>query len=347
MKITKLFTLSLIGSFLLHSCSSDDNNDIVEPTPPESAAYTNGVFVVNEGSQSTGTVSFLDAASTSIENNIFETVNPEMDLGKFVQSMFFDEDNAYIIANGSNLITVVDRYTFEYKGQVDSGLNIPYYGVVYDGKAYVTNLADFSTGTGDFIAVIDLTSLEVEETVVAGTYLDFVDEEDGVIYVEGASFGTGNAVHAFDPATNSITKTYTTVEGVNSFEIEGEQLFALSSSQLQVFNLDSGEETYHIDFPEEVNSARNLVFENDMFYFTSGLAVYGLAETATTFPEESLFEFTDVITLYAFDVEDGFIWTGDAKDYASAGTVRIYNNSGELENEFEVGVNPNSFYFID
>ena len=87
MKITKLFTLGLLGSLLLNSCSSDDDNNFVEPTTPtegdngpseptptEDAAYTNGVFVVNEGSQSAGTVSFLDAANTSIENNIFETV---------------------------------------------------------------------------------------------------------------------------------------------------------------------------------------------------------------------------------------------------------------------------------
>ena len=73
----------------------DQNNE-------EEDKYDYGVIILNEGAQSSGSLSYLNEELTSIENNLFETVNPDMDLGKFLQSMFFDDANAYIISNGSN-----------------------------------------------------------------------------------------------------------------------------------------------------------------------------------------------------------------------------------------------------
>ncbi|MDT0649163.1 YncE family protein [Autumnicola edwardsiae] len=346
MKINKFLAFTaLTGSLIFSSCSSDD--DFNEPEPQPEGGYSEGVIILNEGSQSQGTVSFLDEEFSSVENNIFESVNPGMGLGGYLQSIFFDGDLAYIISNGSNLITVVDRYTFEYVASVDSGLNIPYYGVAHNGKAYVSNLAGFDTGEDDYIAVIDLETLEVEQTLVAGTYLDKVLEEDGLIYVQGSSFGNGNSVHVFDPSSNSISYTFTTNQGLSSFEIEDDNLYALSGSQLQVFDINSHEEISTINFPEDITSPQNLDIEDDMIYFTASKSVYMMAEDATEFPEESLFDLDEVTTLYSFEVEDDIIWTGDARDYSSAGAVRLYSLSGELMNEFSVGINPNSFYFND
>ncbi|WBL20944.1 YncE family protein [Zunongwangia sp. HRR-M8] len=362
---------AIAGSLFFSSCSSDDDfivgsgNDneepveepeepveepeepVEEPEEPETLPYEDGVIVLNEGNMAAGSVSFLNEDLSTVENNIFKTVNPDLELGGYLQSIFFDGDLAYIISNASNIITVVNRETFEYKGVVDSGLNVPYYGAVYNGKAYVSNLADFNTGEDDFIAVIDLETLEVEETIVAGTYLDGIEEENGLIYVQGSSFGNGNSIHVFDPATNSISNTFTTNAGLNSFEIEDDHLYALSKTELQVFDLNTNEEIRTIDFPEEITSAQNLVIEDDTIYFTAVGAVYSMAKDAIDLPETSLFSLDGVTTLYAFDVEDDMIWTGDAKDYVSGGAVRVYSLSGDMMHEFNVGLIPNSFYFND
>jgi len=362
MKITKLFTLGLLGSLLLNSCSSDDDNDFVEPTTPtegdngpseptptEDAAYTNGVFVVNEGSQSAGTVSFLDAANTSIENNIFETVNPEMDLGMFVQSIFFDDENAYIISNGSNLITVVDRYTFELVGQVDSGLNVPYYGVVYNGKAYVSNLAGFDEGgADDYVAIINLENLEVEETVIAGFSIEEVEEDNGLIYFEGTNFGAGNSIEVFDPNTQSFTRSIPTNDALNSFEVDNNMLIALSTSKLEKIDLSTDAVISEIEFSENITGAKNLDIENGLIYFTSGTSVYQLNQDFEEEPTEALLSYESTSQfgqMYGFEVEDEFIYLSDAADFASNGTVRVYTLSGELVNEFTAGVGPNGFYF--
>ncbi|WP_300438885.1 DUF5074 domain-containing protein [Christiangramia sp.] len=346
MKNTKLFILGLAGSFLLNSCSNDDDT---LPELPD-GDYREGVLISNEGSQSAGTVSFLDAANTSIENNIFETVNANMDLGKFVQSVFFDAENAYIISNGSNLITVVDRYTFEFKGQVDSGLNIPLFGTTLNGKAYVSNVADFGTSDDDFIAVINLETLEIEETVVAGTYLSEVKEANGLIYVEGAAYGTGNSIEVFDPASGTFIKSIPTNSALNSFEINGNNLFALSSAELEQIDLSSDAVVSEIQFSENLTGAKNLDIENGSIYFTSGTSVYQLNQDFTEEPTEALLSYestSDFGQMYGFEVENGFIYLSDAGDFASDGTVRIYTLSGDLVNEFTAGVAPNGFYFND
>jgi len=351
MKITKLFALGLAGSLFLNSCSSDDDNDFDETIPEEETAYANGVFVVNEGSQSSGTVSFIDAGNSTIENNIFETVNTGMDLGKFVQSIFFDEDNAYIISNGSNVITVVDRYTFEFKGQVDAGLSVPYYGVVYEGKAYVSNLASFDLGgADDFVAIIDLENLAVEETIVAGFSIEEVQEDNGLIYFEGTNFGTGNQIQVFDPSSQTFTKSISTNDALNSFAIEGNTLFALSSTKLERIDLSTNAVVSEIEFSEDFSGLRNLKMEDDMIYFTSGTSVYQLNMDFEEEPAEAILSYestSDFGAMYGFDVEDGFIYTSDAGDFASNGTVRVYTLLGEFVNEFTAGVGPNSFYFND
>jgi len=347
MKITKAFMLGLVGSFLFNSCTTDDDDmpDVI----PE-ASYSNGVLILNEGSQSAGTVSFLDAANTSIENNIFEAVNPEMDLGMFVQSIFFDNENAYVISNGSNLITIVDRYTFELKGVVDTGLNVPLFGAVSNGKAYVSNVADFGTAEDDFLAVIDLVNFEVEEKIVAGTYLSEVKAENGLIYVEGAAYGTGNSIEVFDPNSQSFTRSIPTNSALNSFEIAGNTLFALSSTKLERIDLSTDAVISEIEFSENITGAKNLDIEDGLIYFTSGTSVYQLNQDFEEEPTEALFSYESTSQfgqMYGFEVEDDFIYLSDAADFASNGTVRVYTISGELVNEFTAGVGPNGFYFND
>ncbi|CAL66060.1 YncE family protein [Christiangramia forsetii] len=347
MKITKLFILGLVGSFLMNSCTTDDDDmpDVVAEDD-----YSDGILILNEGSQSAGTVSFLEADYSSIENNIFESVNVDMDLGLFVQSIFFDEENAYIISNGSNLITVVDRYTFEFKGAVDSGLNVPLFGAVSNGKAFVSNVADFASAEDDFIAVIDLVNLEVEETVVAGTYLSEVMVDNGLVYVEGAAYGAGNSIEVFDPASLTFTKSIPTNNALNSFAIEGSSLFALSSTKLERIDLNTDTVISEIEFSENFPGVNNLDIENGMIYFTSGTSVYELNQDFEEEPTEALLSYESTSQygqMYAFNVEDQYIYISDAGDFASNGTVRVYTISGGLVDEFEAGIAPNGFYFND
>jgi len=112
------FLVIAISALVIISCSSDDDNP--QPVIPD-GDYFNGVLILNEGGSAGGSVSFLGADQQEVVNDIFADANDGEGPGLFLQSIFFDDEKAYIISNGSNIISVVNRYTFELLGTVDSG----------------------------------------------------------------------------------------------------------------------------------------------------------------------------------------------------------------------------------
>ncbi|WP_283641010.1 YncE family protein [Mesonia mobilis] len=356
MKLTKFLMGAFIGSILLSACSDDDDftGEIDEPL----GTYDNGILVLNEGSQTAGTVTYVSQDLQTSEQAIYQFVNEGDDLGNYVQSIFFNDDLAYIISNGSNLITVVNRYTFELVGKVDSGLNIPYYGVVYNGKAYVTNLADFSTGDDDYLAVIDLETLQVEETVIIGNYADTLIEEDGLIYIENSNYSIDNGgISIFNPTTNTVENTIETyaeseevTSTLNSIEIEDDFIYALSADRLEKFNLNTLTLESTILLSYEGGSAANLDIEDDQIYFTVGTSVYRMGINAEEAPEEAVLTYNSNSAygvMYGFEVEDNRIYIADGGDFGSDSFVEVYDLQGNLLNNITVGVGPNGFYFND
>ncbi|MAO35884.1 MAG: quinoprotein amine dehydrogenase [Zunongwangia sp.] len=357
MKLTKFLVGAFIGSILLSACSDDDDftGEIDEPL----GTYDNGILVLNEGG--TGTVTYISEDLQTSEQAIYQAVNSGDDIGAYAQSIFFDDDLAYIISNGSNLITVVNRYTFELVGKVDSGLNVPRYGVVENGKAYVTNQADFSTNEDDYVAVINLQSLEVEQTVVIGNAVEFIEEEDGLLYIQNATYGTGNHISVFNPTTNQVENTfeiYTDPEATNppdlgsldSFEIEDGFIYALSADRLEKFNLNTLALESTILLSYEGGSVANLDIEDDQIYFTVGTSVYRMGINAEEAPEEAVLTYNSNSAygvMYGFEVEDNRIYIADGGDFGSDSFVEVYDLQGNLLNNITVGVGPNGFYFND
>ncbi|WP_289023886.1 DUF5074 domain-containing protein [uncultured Salegentibacter sp.] len=345
-RISKLLSMALIGGLLLNSCSSDD--DIVDPDGPQAEGdYTNGFFVLNEGSQAAGTLTYISEDLQTIEHNIYQNLNENDDLGFFAQSIFFEENLAYIISNGSNLITVVDRYTLELVGKVDSGLEVPMYGVVKNGKAYVTNQASFSTTTDDYIAVIDLETLEVEENIALNNVGGKIIEEDGLLYVQNSLYRLGKDISIINPTNNTVEKTFITNKGLADFDIEDGLIYALSKSKLEKIDLITGEIISSIELKQE--KANKMEIENDKIYYTVNEGVYVIGKGDETEAEEPLFEYesrSGSLRMYGFNVEDDRIFIADG-NFASNSFIEVYNLDGELIKNIEVGVGPNGFYFND
>lgn len=342
MKINKLALLALLGVLLLNSCSNDD--DALEPLPE--GDYTDGFFVLNEGSfGSGGSVSFISDDFTTTTNEVYKVVNPEAeDLGLFTQSIFFDDTRAFIISNGSNKITVLDRYTFDYIEVIDSGLAVPRYGEIIDGKAYVTNQNDFGTGEDDYVAIIDLDTYSVDDTVLIGNKIDKLIEEDGLLYIQGSAFGEGNSINVFDPVNQSVVETYNTAPGLNSFDIEEDVIYAFTSAGLQTIALGSGTVNTQIEFSEDFKDASYLTIENNIIYFIVGTSVYQSILSASEEPDTPLLSYSGSYA-YGFAVEDDRIYIADGGDFSSDSFVEIYNTSGTLLENITVGIAPNGFYF--
>jgi len=339
------FLVIAISAFAIISCSSDDDNP--QPVIPD-GDYFNGVLILNEGGSAGGSVSFLGADQQEVVNDIFAEANDGQGPGLFLQSIFFDDEKAYIISNGSDLISVVNRYTFELLGTVDSGLSVPRYGTVLNGKAYVTNLVEFSTDQDDYVAVIDLETLEIEETVIVGGAAEYIVSIFGDIYIQNASFGNGNTISKLNPISNTITETLQVGDGLNSIQVYNQKLYALDSEGVKRIDLGTFTVETEINKPEALTSVSNLRIENDQFYYTSGTAAFTTSISSSELSSEAIFDYgsdSAFGSFYGFEVNEGQIYVGDAADFASNGSVFIYSLEGQLVKEFNVGLAPNSFYF--
>lgn len=347
MKITKLFLIALSVSLFV-SCSNDESDN--EPK----GVYDNGFFILNEGSAGQGTVSFSSDDFSSFTKDVYTATNANDLLGKYAQSIFFDGDRAYIIA-GSNVINVVNRYTFKLIAKIETDLVNPRYGVVKDGKAYVTNANTYTyqnaeTGnTDDYVAVINLTTNKVESKIALNATANRIVLEGDKLYITEPYNNDKLLV------VNIINKTLETPINIGSsadtMEEEDGILYILRNpfgdrSEIVKVKL-SDKTTSKITFPESLDGNGYLDISNNQIYYTVSNSVYSINTTATSASTTPIVTASSVANLYGFAVNNDRIYIADSGDYKADSKAYIYSLNGTLQKELTVGIAPNGFYFND
>ncbi|MBD3582827.1 YncE family protein [Flavobacterium selenitireducens] len=349
MKINKCIFALIAGSVLLASCNGDDDSNA------PLGSYDNGILVLNEGGSTGGaSVTYISDDLQTVQNDIFTAVNgDDVTLGLFPQSIFFSGDRAFIISNGSNRITVVNRYTFEKVGEVTSGLTVPRYGVVYNGKAYVTNSNLFTSPTDDFIAVIDLNTLTAGTPIPVNNQAERIIEENGKLYVSGGFYGSGNVVSVINTSNQQVT-AINVGTAPNSLEEKDGILYVLCSSwngpgKIVRIRLSDNALLGEMAFAETMVNAQNLDIEDGFIYFTAGPKIYKVDPFLALAADTPLIDTGSESSYigYGFAVNDGRIYIAEgADDFVSDGKIFIYSeNNGALVDEIPVGLGPNGFYF--
>jgi hypothetical protein len=160
MKKFNFFPALALIILLISSCEKD------QPGLHNEAGgrYSNGVFVVNEGSfgANNGSISFYDPDSMIVINNIFEAVN-NRPLGDVVQSMGIAGNKGYIVVNGTGKIEIVHTDSFKTAAEPII-VNYPRYFIpVSNDKGYLT-----AGSMEGFVYVIDLKSDRIIDTINVG-----------------------------------------------------------------------------------------------------------------------------------------------------------------------------------
>jgi hypothetical protein len=347
MKRTKLFFAALLGSVLFVSCDDDDT-----PINLPLGAYQGGFFVLNEGNAAAGSVSFSTYNYSLLKQDIYGAENEDDGLGGYVQSIFFSNEKAYIISSGSNKITIVNRYTFQLIGKIETGFSNPRYGAVYNGKAYVTNLGSFANLTDDYVSVIDLSDDSVEAPIPMGTLAEKIFVANDKLYVLNGSYGDGNSIKVINPETGAVDTTIPLPQSPNSYDIDNGKLYVLTGSSFAApapshivrINLANNAVENDLTFPAAMIGAQNLNIENGMFYFSLNNKIYDDAITATSIGDAASFT-PATMNLYGMQIINGSLYLTDAKDYVSDGALLIYTPSGTLLKELATSLIPSSVYF--
>ena len=346
MKIGKLLLMAFSISLFV-SCSNDDENNAVK------GEYVNGFFILNEGSAGQGTVSFSSDDFSFFAKDAYTAANGSDLLGKYAQNIFFDGDKAYIISGGSNVINVVNRYTFKLIAKIDSGLKNPRYGVVKDGKAYVTNANTYSysnptTGdTDDYIAVIDLATNKFESKIELNATANRIILENGKLYITEPY--VSDKLLVVNPSTKALEAPIAIGSSADSMEVKDGILYVLRSpygNRSEIVKVKLSDKTVSkITFPEALDGAGYLDIYNDKVFYTVSNSVYSISTTATVASTTPIVTVSSVANLYGFAVNDSRIFISDSGDYKADSKAYIYSLTGVLQKDLTVGVGPNGFYF--
>lgn len=335
---------------LFVSCSDDDDSNAPK------GLYDNGAFILNEGGSGQGSVSFVGNDLSSFTQDVYGTVNGSDLLGKYAQSIFFNGDNAYIIAGGSNTINVVNRYTFKLIAKIDSGLKNPRYGVVRDGKAYVTNANTYSyanpeTGdTDDYIAVINLATNTVDSKIELNATANRIVLENNKLYITEPY--SNDKLLVVNPSTNALETPVSIGGSADTMEVKDGVLYVLRSpygERSEIVKVKLADKTISkVTFPEALDGAANLdIYDNRIFY-TVETAVYAMNITANEASTTSIINYSSDSAygkMYGFAVNDNHIFIADGGDFTANSKAYIYSITGTLQKELTVGVGPNGFYF--
>ncbi|WP_337967143.1 hypothetical protein [uncultured Flavobacterium sp.] len=344
MKFSKLFLIALSVSLFV-SCSNDDNDNAPK------GVYDNGFFILNEGTKQ-ATVSFSSDDLTSFTKDVYSTVNGGDLLGKFAQNIFFSGDNAYIISGGANNITVVNRYTFKLITKIETGLKNPRYGVVKDGKAYVTNANTYSyenaaTGnTDDYVAVINLATNTYESKIDLNSTANRVVLKDGKLYITDSY---NDKLLVVDIATKKLDTPVQIGLNADCIEEENGVLYILKGgygNSSELVKVKIADKTFtKIAFPESLDGAGFMDLEDSKIYYTVGSAVYSINTNATAASTTPIL--TSAATyIYGFAVKNNRIYVAQGS-FSADGSAYIYNLTGVLQKELATGIGSNGFYFND
>lgn len=323
-------------------------------TDNDSFAFENGLLVLHEGNFFGGnaSVSFISEDLSTVTNGIFSNVNNRA-LGDVAQSVAFNGDLAYIVVNNSQTVEVVNRYTFESQGTVDAGLLNPRYIAFANDKGYVTNWGDGTNPDDDYVAVLNLETLTVESTIAVPEGPEWILNNEGTLYVaHQGGFNQNDIISVIESSSNSVGTPITVADRPNSMHLVNDDLWVLSggnpaftgnetAGQLDKIDVTTNmvETTFEFTQTEHPNY---LSVDGDSLYYLLDGNVFKIDVSDTVLPESP--EIVG-ISFYDMTVNNGVLYGVDAKDFASEGSLEVYNLSdNSLVESLGVSIIPGAVY---
>lgn len=349
MKFNRLLISFL--AILLFACGK---NEDAAPT----GKYSSGVFIVNEGQfqTGTGTVSFLNRDTKTVENDIFQTVNGRP-LGNILQSMEIYNNRAYLVVNNAKKVEVVQAWDFKEVGTIQ-GLEMPRFFIgIDDKKGYVSQWG--TGGTDGSIKVIDLQTNTVIKTIAVGKGAEKMLKIDNKVYVAcNGGFASDNRVFVIDTQKDEVSATITTPDSPNGLVLDANNkiwvscsgrsqwngMASVTVSPAQLIRLNPTTNQIEQSFAFERHGLGNLVInsgKNLLFYAQSGRVFSQSINSginATPLISRSFYGL-------GYDTNTDMIYAALGGNFSSNSRFIRFNVSGVAIDSMNVGIAPNGFYF--
>lgn len=341
----------LILSLLLGGCMKWEYG-----TEESFSASASGLFVTNEGNFQYGnaSLSFYNPETKRVENEIFYRANA-MKLGDVAQSMVIHNDLGWIVVNNSHVVFAIDTETFKEVGRITNLTSPRYIHFVSDKKAYISQIWD------NRIAIADPTTFKItgyiecpNMTMESGSTEQMVSWGD-FVFVNCWSYQ--NRILKIDTRTDKVVaelevgiqptslvidrngKLWTITDGGYSGSPYGYEAPSLYCIDAESFTIEKHFSFMLGDAPSEVQ----INGSGDTIYWLND-DVWQMGVEDKFLPIKPFLESRKTI-YYGLTVDPvrGDIYIADAIDYQQQGKIYRYSKSGELIDEFYVGIIPGAF----
>lgn len=343
--------LACLCLFSFAAC--DDDNNMSE------GAYSNGIFITNEGpfQTGTGTLSFFDNNTQTINNAVFQLEN-NRPLGNIVQSLGRARDKGYVVVNNANKVEVVNLDSLTSLGTI-TGFTLPRYFLAVGDKGFVSQWGE--GGVNGSVAVVNLNNLTITNTIATGSGAERMAVANDKLYVvNGGGFGSDNTVTVINPETEVVITNIQVGDNPNSLQVDRDgNLWVLcggfvdfvdssnnTEGQLLRINTQTEGVDLSLTFPDATSQPQGLLIDKagDFLYYRYMQKVFkqeiGAANLATdAFIQQNYYGM-------GIDWETADLWGADAGDFVSNGWIyRHDSENGAVIDSFQVGIIPNNFYF--
>jgi DNA-binding beta-propeller fold protein YncE len=301
---------------------------------------SDGVLIANEGNFQWGnaSVSFYDSENDTLIQELFQAVN-QRPLGDVLQSITLNDSKAYLVMNNSGKVEVVDKNSFELQHTISGFVSPRYFHIASSDKAYVTDLY------ADKIAVIDLNSNEIVRYIPCEGWTEEMIQIDDLVYVANLD---SNQINVINVKQDLIVNRIPVSTSIKSLKIDLQNRLWVCGSENglgSVYCIDpyTSDVLYHHTFEGE--NPRDLFVSDDgqnVYFLSNGVWRIDIGSTSATLmiPAEGG-------VFYGLAVNHGKMYISDAINYVQKGTVWVYDLQRNLLDEWEVGVIPSEFDFIE
>jgi len=348
---TTLVLMTLAVIMISTSCTKDED-------PSVKGAFSNGIFIVNEGlfQTGTGTITYYNPDSNLVKQDVFGMVN-DRPLGNIAQSMSIYNGKGYIVVNNAGKVEVVDLATFKSEATITNLINPSQFLAISAQKAYVSDWVGH-------VAIVDLASNTISKTIPAGTGPDAMIKSGNYVYVANTGgFSVDSTVTVIDFTTDKVIKTIKVGDVPSGLVADGNgRIWVLSKgkgysgwSQAgdtpgRLVRIDANTLTvdYTYNFTVKDVHPEKLVInkQKSMLYFLYNNGIYRFNITS----ENALPEKIVSRSFYSLDYESktGYLYVCDVKDYVSNGIVlRIKADNGSVVDSIPAGITPRGFAFTE
>ena len=363
-KLLPLISAAVMCGLAFTSCSDDDT-----PTPPTPTTVTEGIFVVNEGTYGSIPGSLTSIGKDgSITQDAFAKANNGMALGDTPNDALVYGSKLYIVANGDNLVWVLDRNTLKIKEQINTTELMGNDKGKQPRCLLAAGQYVFLSTFDGYVAAIDTTTYEAAHIYQAGSYPEGMAVSNGNLYVANSDYGQNlnPSISIINLNTGEKAQDYTDelITNPQSIVTIGNSMYVLDSGWYDdnwtqhdagIRKIENGKVTMLANASlMAANVNDGLLYIVNSPYSSTEETTYTVYDCNTgqtrTFITGDDIEYPAAI---AVDPENGDVYissyhvnadTGYA-DYSANGYVNQYRADGTFVTSYETGVGPTMLVF--